>query len=889
MEISKLFPHGSTWVRADFHLHTVADKEFENLPENVSFKKEYVKHLQEENVRVGVITNHNKFNLDEFKSLRQQARKNDIFLLPGVELSVNDGRAGVHCLLVFNYDQWVTVSHNYLKDFLDGAFLGIPNHEDENTSCKYSLNDLLKKLHEEEKQGRESFVIMAHVHDDKGFLKEVGGGRVENFAKNPLFPHFVLGFQKFRDHKDIENLEQWFPQDVAIPVFVEGSDCKNIREVGVAHTQNDEEKKVFLKLGAATFEAVRYALRAQEVRVAPEIPSSSQKLYIKEVCLNRQGKEQRIPLSKDLNTLIGMRGAGKSAVLESIRFALGQDVQAKKDAEYKDGSVKVLLGEGGEVALCLASTESDSDEYEIVRRWGEATPRVFKGEEEQVGLLPQALLDYSYYGQKDLEQMGSAFNAEKVDELFKDLLKEEDRAIETKQESVREVIQKLKKEKATISQKERVQEKIATLKKEIAEFEAYGLGNLLEEEMNFHEDETRLKTIQEQIEEVFEILREATTQGIEDIQAKLTHQPKEAESATLFKEKLYPAVQEIVCALGSLENKLNPAEKNYLLTSFLEAKKEFDALHRSKQNNFQQKKQQLNNPNIDVEKHKQNQRELRLEETKLNEIERVAHRVSALEKELDEAVTALEQAYIARYEKREQELEKLKDFMSDDIEITTFLQGDMEDFTKSLADAMRGTGLYRDPHLRKIVEHYKNPIKIWRDLEAKDNELQSILPENLYHNFKERFLEQLPEMLTHTVPDKIGFAYAGRSLEKHSIGMRTTALTNFILAQPHKKLFLIDQPEDDLDNATIAKVIVEEVKKRKADAQFIFATHNPNLLVLADSEQVIVCEATDDTYFAPTLAQSIDEPAIQEKIMAIMEGGKEAFEHRKQIYSTWKP
>jgi predicted ATPase len=53
-------------------------------------------------------------------------------------------------------------------------------------------------------------------------------------------------------------------------------------------------------------------------------------------------------------------------------------------------------------------------------------------------------------------------------------------------------------------------------------------------------------------------------------------------------------------------------------------------------------------------------------------------------------------------------------------------------------------------------------------------------------------------------------------------------------------VFLIDQPEDDLDNETIFRHVVEPLLRVKARSQFIIATHNPNIPVLGDAELVHV-------------------------------------------------
>ena len=114
----KLFETGSKWLRADFHLHTCADKEFIYTKDENDFISDYIKGLKKADIRLGVITNHNKFNLGEFKALRKAAHKEEICLLPGVELSVNEGSSGVHVLLVFNPDEWIKSDSDLIDPFI---------------------------------------------------------------------------------------------------------------------------------------------------------------------------------------------------------------------------------------------------------------------------------------------------------------------------------------------------------------------------------------------------------------------------------------------------------------------------------------------------------------------------------------------------------------------------------------------------------------------------------------------------------------------------------------------------------------------------------------------------------------------------------------------------
>ncbi|EIW9159656.1 histidinol-phosphatase, partial [Klebsiella pneumoniae] len=112
-----VFAQGAQWVRADFHLHTRADREFKYTGDDNFYNSNYVDALEKAGIHLAVITNHNKFDFEEFKALRKTAQKKDIALLPGVELSVNDGANGIHTLVVFS-DDWLADGHDHINPFL---------------------------------------------------------------------------------------------------------------------------------------------------------------------------------------------------------------------------------------------------------------------------------------------------------------------------------------------------------------------------------------------------------------------------------------------------------------------------------------------------------------------------------------------------------------------------------------------------------------------------------------------------------------------------------------------------------------------------------------------------------------------------------------------------
>ena len=115
---------------------------------------------------------------------------------------------------------------------------------------------------------------------------------------------------------------------------------------------------------------------------------------------------------------------------------------------------------------------------------------------------------------------------------------------------------------------------------------------------------------------------------------------------------------------------------------------------------------------------------------------------------------------------------------------------------------------------------------------------------------------------------------------------------------------LIDQPEDDLDNRSIYSQVVSFLRKRKKTRQIIIVTHNPNLVLGADSEEVIIAnqegEDTKNKSFKfeyisgsientksndDSIIEILYKRGVQEHVCDILEGGREAFDKRKKKYN----
>lgn len=150
---------------------------------------------------------------------------------------------------------------------------------------------------------------------------------------------------------------------------------------------------------------------------------------------------------------------------------------------------------------------------------------------------------------------------------------------------------------------------------------------------------------------------------------------------------------------------------------------------------------------------------------------------------------------------------------------------------------------------------------------------------------EDKLRSQYEELLSRQVENKVDIYYHSKLLRQHSIGQRASALILFILTQDDNDIIFIDQPEDDLDNKVIYDEVITAITQKKPYMQFIFATHNANIPVLGDSERVLVVEFQGTKI---DVAQgNIDLDSTHKQIVDIMEGGKEAFNKRQLIYTSW--
>lgn len=864
LEVIEMFNYGSEVLRFDCHLHTKEDKEFKYSGDVNWYIANYVDKLKEEDIRVGVITNHNKFVLKEYKDISKHAFKSDIFLLPGVEVSIKEGQNGVHGLIIFKPEDWISNGQDYINQFLDTAFRGITdNREHENTKCKFDLNGLLEEL---ETYGKDYFVIFAHVDQSSGLFKECKGGVISTLSKNPTFKKRILGLQKSANNNNYSNSVEWIGYQIA---KLEGSDPKSIDEIG-------KGSKSYIKIGEFSFEALKYSLLDHNNRVFCEYPQYRHG-HIKSISF--EGgifSGESINFSRELNCLIGIRGSGKSALLEAIRYSLNRE--ALEDKNYKDSLIKYALGSGGVVSLNIC--DKHNNEYILKRILGE---REFildqNGKDVQIS-ISSLINNPLYFGQKDLSMTKNGYEFELLDKLLGDKTNDYSRKME---ENHKELCGAIKK----FHELEKLPERISDLEVENNDaerllniFKDKGIEEKLVKMTEFQNDDTH---IVHAIDAMDEYLVEYSLDKLQALisKNKVFIQYESKYNKDLFNE-IFEFVNEFNSELGKVQISMlnletlrkNVKNKQDKLTEVKEGlRDEFAEIKREIQSDdlnadiYLQKKNLIDNNKKEIEKLKK----------KMGKKETLISEISKLFRERNEIL-------LSEFEIYRDEIAKINQIQNE-IAIDIEFKGNRDLFVEALKDKLKGSGISKTKYTRIATEFTDFSAIISDCLLSKGQRLQSLLTETEYAKTIDLLKTDYEELLLIKTPNEVMINYHGKPLSQHSAGQRASALVLFILSQHENDIIIIDQPEDDLDNQVIYREIIKSIKVKKPGMQFIFATHNANIPVLGDAENIIQMKEIDSKF--NIINGTIDNPQIQNSIVDIMEGGTEAFKRRNGIYEIW--
>ena len=604
-----------------------------------------------------------------------------------------------------------------------------------------------------------------------------------------------------------------------------------------------------------------------------------------------------IRFNDHLNCLIGGRGTGKTTVIEFIRYALGFMPDARlepKKARELDKLITANLGNGNTVTLEI---ETQSGLKYTVRRKGGEDTNVVKdegGNIKQLDFRRSQVFDAEIYSQNDIENAASdpldqlriidKFREEELGEIVKELSKLQ-RELDSNAAEIFSAKSRLASLQDDLSEIDGISEKLKALtvdagedpeevsrhgaKIQAVEKEKKATGRLIRGlEESEHDLDSWLQSLERLTSTTFS---RATLSGpnrglLEELQRSINSVLPDIEAGVqTISESVSGLFQEADLAGRKIESKLLSLQEEY---------EELLARHQEVRGKVQER-ERLQKVYDDLAEKQRHYDELKAREA---ELVRDRHRMMEKLSELCDRRCAI-RSEVAEFINRE---------LGPMIRVRIIPMGNPAEYRSLLIEAMKRSQMQYTRIVERIVERIPPPElarlvqngqveELMEKLEIDRDRANKIIAQ--LQNTRELFNIESVELYDRPLIElKDGADY--KAADNLSTGQKCTTILPILLLESVKPL-IIDQPEDNLDNAFVYDTVVKSIQSSKQNRQLIFVTHNPNIPVLGDAENVVVLHS--DGRQGQVLTSG-DVDTVKTEIETILEGGKEAFEERRRRY-----
>ena len=604
-----------------------------------------------------------------------------------------------------------------------------------------------------------------------------------------------------------------------------------------------------------------------------------------------------IELSAHLNAVIGGRGTGKSTLVECVRYVLDAAPRATAARRQHDEIVKANLGAGGRIELDVLSRALHGRRYLVSRRYGE--PPIVKDDTGQVSTLhPRDLLPrIEIYGQNEILELTRDPASQTAilnrflpggTSMASDLTTVAKRLAENREKLL-----------TSTRQKDELQAQVARLPKlteQVQQFKLLGLESKLALVPQLERERQLSKRVNEEVGRVAEGLS-----ALEDCLPDTAFLSDKALEAlphtpilTAMRATLDTLGKDFGAQLVALR-KLHATAAAAIGEQQAELKAKLDAESAALEKVFAGLPAFAGKPGRDVGRaYQELLREIeviRPSETRVATVDKLLTELEGQRRNL------LDEFYRLR-DQRSDELraavEKLNRKLEGKLRLNLKIGGQRKALKEFLLQ-VPGLGEKKLVWIEQAGDELTVPalVQAIRTSEetiqtlAWDWGMQNSVIESLARLDRALVLELEEIDLQDRILIELNISHQGevfKPLDQLSTGQQCTAILHLLLLENDDPL-IMDQPEDNLDNAFIAKRIVTQLRSAKTERQFLFATHNANIPVFGDAEWIGIFAASDGHAQMPSEAQgSIDVPAIRGRVADILEGGRVAFSQRKEKY-----
>jgi predicted ATPase len=625
-----------------------------------------------------------------------------------------------------------------------------------------------------------------------------------------------------------------------------------------------------------TFEGLRQTIfEPERIKLQSTKPESKEKYRVIDsinLC-SESFWNQKILLNQNLNVIIGGRSTGKSTLLRSIALKESQHAYTNTnlDNEFINDhldSIKIIWADG-------VDTRRDIDFFHQ-----NYMHEIAKNKEEIDELILRIIKDKSIYPHWQRYKHFCSSKKNEIQSLTNNLF-EINKEIKSRLESLKEK-----------GDQTGIKNELTDLELKVSNIKL--MLNISEEEMNQYE--SILHLITDNTSKIQEI-----NQNIE----RLEHLKEFPFTNSSFESQLAsisPNVREVI------KHKIEECQNTCIENIKLEIQEQIAELSRKEQElTFiieERKKESIFIKGEDISSKNDVYQELiqkiDKEKVKLEVITNELTLLNNLNKIQEDLKRSLLNAHYSYKERGLDAINHLK-LEHEGLEIKASLVYQTSRLQTFLESRLNLRGTERQSYIQYIWQNYSEDT-----YNIIDNFTKEILGNKIDYKASNSNDNVLSEFLSENWFNMtFDLIYEGDSFISMSPGKQAFVILKLLLEFSDKTCpILIDQPEDSLDNRAIYKDLVKYLRKKKTERQIIIVTHNPNVVVGADSELVIVANQNGkDTpnnnnmkfqYASGSLEDTftqddenlhiLDKQGIREHVCEILEGGKEAFEKREQKY-----
>jgi energy-coupling factor transporter ATP-binding protein EcfA2 len=912
---------GSKWWKFDFHTHTPASEDYGKGMNQKTCQqitpKEWLLNYMRAGIDCVAVTDHNSGEwVDKLKNAlvvlkdENHSEYRPIYLFPGVEISVN---GGFHLLAIFSPD----VGTEAINDLLSKVgYEGTKGASDDVTSK--SAKEVISIVRD-----AGGIAIPAHVDTYNGIFIKLEGSTLNQIfqhtgiiAMEVVNPSSLQVSENCSESEDIflKNIRRYFSENLNWTQVL-GSDAHHPE--GNSGQQYPGSHYTWVKMNEPSLEGLRLALIDGEISVkrsdtfqdSPNVHADNviETLEVKDSkYYGRGGSPFVIHFNPWLNTAIGARGSGKSTLLEFIRLCLNRqdevpdtiqsDIEKYKQIYDKNKTKSGLLTQSSQFTMIF---RKNGKRFKITYNPFSVSPSYII--EEQVSADEWVQTDgdvisrfpVRIYSQKQIFE--TAKNPSQLLSIIDDDPKvnshdwyEDHQKLETSYLASKARERELQ---SALGNEGQIKGALDDVKHKIKVIEESGHSSVLKEYQEASNKKLAVlkwksswENWPSKLKELLESFRveKINTSNFDLNDIQIQHFLSEVENLEKKLESLKFEANHIVDSLNNTVVSWKEVYENSQMLQSIGAA----------ETTYKQLKSQLEEEGIsNVEQYGLliEKRDQLLE--KLNAIEVNKQQIQLQKEKSQEILQGIFQSRQTITNKRDR-------FLTDTLAQNTYVQIRVISYgnTSSIEDEIRDllnkeSGFDKDiESLRDIllgddsiiteekIESFKRAIKetyLGEYDGSKDtrfsNHVRKLNPEEM-----DRLDYWYPEDALEIKYRSVGKRF--QSIQEGSPGQMTAALLAFILSYGDEPL-LLDQPEDDLDNQLIYELIVQQVRSIKQNRQIFIVTHNANIVVNGDSENVVSLNAVGGQTTIKAQG-SLQQKETREQICAIMEGGKDAFEQR---------